>query len=70
MYVIVKNIENNNFTHFSMLASNGTYTNDDLTKAIIFPTVALATKQKDVLAGLNPDDTFAIKQIVLQDINN
>lgn len=68
MYVVVKNIENNNFTHFSMLASNGTFVDDDLRKAVIFPTAAIATKQKDVLAALNPDDTFTIKQIVLQDV--
>ena len=68
MYVIVKSIENNNYTHFSMLAANGTFVNDDLTKTIIFPTAALATKQKEVLEGLNPDDTFTVKQIVLQDI--
>lgn len=68
MYVVVKNIENDNFTHFSMLASNGTYTDDDLTKAVIFPTVDLAIKQKDVLAGLNPDDTFSVKEIVLEDV--
>ena len=35
MYVVVKNIENNNFTHFSMLASNGTFVDDDLRKAVI-----------------------------------
>ena len=68
MYVIVKNIADNNFEHFSMLASNGTYTNGDLTKAVIFSTKELATKQKEVLAALNPDDTFTVKQIVLQDI--
>ena len=68
MYVIVKSIANNNFEHFSMLASNGTYTDGDLTKAVIFSTAALATKQKEVLAALNPDDTFTVKQIVLQDI--
>ena len=68
MYVIVKNIENNKFEHFSMLASNGTYTDGDLTKAVIFSTAELATKQKEVLQTLNPDDTFAVKQIVLQDI--
>lgn len=68
MYVIVKTIENNNFTHFSMLASNGIFVDDNLTKAIIFPTVQLATKQKEVLAELNPDDTFTVKQIVLQDV--
>lgn len=68
MYVIVKNIENNNYTHFSMLASNGTFVNDNLTKAIMFPSAAVATKQKEVLAALNPDDTFTVKQIVLQDI--
>lgn len=68
MYVIVKNIENSKFEHFSMLASNGTYTDGDLTKAVIFSTAELATKQKEVLQTLNPDDTFAVKQIVLQDI--
>lgn len=68
MYVIVKNIENNNFTHFSMLASNGIFVDDNLTKAIIFPSFELANKQRDVLSGLNPDDTFTVKQIVLQDV--
>ena len=68
MYVIVKSTTNSNFEHFSMLASNGTYTNGDLTKAVIFSTKELATKQKEVLAALNPDDTFIVKQIVLQDI--
>jgi hypothetical protein len=68
MYVIVKNIENNNYTHFSMLASNGIFVDDNLTKAVIFPTAELATKQKDVLAGLNPEEIFTVKQIVLQDI--
>ena len=70
MYVIVKATQNNGFTHFSMLAANGTYTDDNLVKAIIFPTVALANKQRDVLAGLNPDDTFTVKEIVLQDIQS
>ena len=68
MYVIVKNTTDSNFEHFSMLASNGTYTNGDLTKAVIFSTKELATKQKEVLAALNPDDRFTVKQIVLQDI--
>lgn len=68
MYVIVKTIENNNFTHFSMLASNGIFVDDNLTKAVIFPSVELANKQRDVLSGLNPDETFTVKQIVLQDI--
>ena len=68
MYVIVKNTTDSNFEHFSMLASNGTYTNGDLTKAVIFSTKELATKQKEVLAALNPNDTFTVKQIVLQDI--
>lgn len=68
MYVIIKSTTNSNFEHFSMLASNGTYTDKDLTKAVIFSTAELATKQKEVLAALNPDDTFTVKQIVLQDI--
>lgn len=68
MYVIIKTIENNNFTHFSMLASNGIFVDDNLTKAVIFPSVALANKQRDVLAGLNPDETFTVKEIVLQDV--
>lgn len=69
MYIVVKSIENNEFTLFTMLASNGTYTDNDLTKAVIFPTATLAAKQRDVLAGLNPDDTFSIKQVVLEDVN-
>ena len=68
MYVIVKSTTDSNFEHFSMLASNGTYTDGDLKKAVIFSTKELATKQKEVLAALNPDDTFTVKQIVLQDI--
>ena len=68
MYVIIKSTTDSNFEHFSMLASNGTYTDRDLTKAVIFSTKELATKQKEVLAALNPDDTFTVKQIVLQDI--
>ena len=70
MYVIVKTVENNGIKHFSMLAANGTYVEDNLQKAIMFPTAVIATKQKDVLEALNPDDTFTVKQIVLQDINN
>ena len=68
MYVIVKNIENNNYTHFSMLATNGVFVDDDIRKAVIFSTAALATKQKDVLVSLDPDGTYSIKQIVLQDV--
>ena len=68
MYVIIKELENSNFTYFSMLASNGVFEDNNLAKAIIFPTAELATKQKEVLAALNPDDTFKVKQIVLQDI--
>lgn len=68
MYVIVKTVENNGVKYFSILASNGTYVEDNLSKAIIFNSQTLATKQRDVLAGLNPDDTFTVKQIVLQDI--
>ena len=68
MYVIIKGTTDSNFEHFSMLASNGTYTDGNLTKAVIFSTKELATKQKEVLAALNPDDTFTVKQIVLQDI--
>lgn len=68
MYVIVKVIENDKYTHFSMLASNGVFEDNNLAKAIIFPTAELATKQKEVLSSLSPDDTFKVKQIVLQDI--
>ena len=68
MYVIVTSTTDSSFEHFSMLASNGTYTDKDLTKAVIFSTAELATKQKEVLSALNPDDTFTVKQIVLQDI--
>lgn len=68
MYVIVKQVENNGIKHFSMLAANGTYTEDSLQKAIMFPTAAIATEQKDVLSTLNPDDVFIVKKIVLEDI--
>ena len=68
MYVIIKELENSNFTHFSMLASNGIFVDDNLTKAVIFPTAELAIKQRDVLAGLNPEETFTVKEVVLQDI--
>lgn len=68
MYIIVKEIEQNEEKHFSMLASNGTYVDDDIRKAIIFSSSTIATKQKEVLESLNPDDTFTVKQIVLQDL--
>lgn len=68
MYVVVKTVENNGIKYFTMLASNGTYVDDDITKVIIFSTAALATKQRDVLASLNPDDTFTVKEIVLEDV--
>lgn len=68
MYVIIKELENSNFTYFSMLASNGVFEDNNLAKAIIFPTAELATKQKEVLSSLSPNDTFKVKQIVLQDI--
>ena len=68
MYVVVKTVENNGIKYFTMLASNGTYVDDDITKVIIFSTAALAIKQRDVLASLNPDDTFTVKEIVLEDV--
>jgi hypothetical protein len=70
MYCIVKVIEVNNQKYFSMLSWNGTYVDDNIQKAIIFSTAALATKQKEVIEALNPDDTFVVKQIVLQDLNS
>lgn len=68
MYVIVKVIENDKYTHFSMLASNGVFEDNSLARAIIFPTAELATKQKEILSEISPDETFKVKQIVLQDI--
>lgn len=70
MYIIVKTIENNGVKYFSMLASNGTYVDDNLQKAVMFPSVTIANKQKDVLTALNSDDIFTVKEIVLQDVNN
>lgn len=67
MYIIVKTI-NNDTKYFGMLSYNGTFVEDNLNKAIIFPTSALATKQKEVLAALNPNDTYTVKQIVLQNV--
>ncbi len=67
MYIIVKTV-NNNTKYFGMLSYNGTFVEDNLNKAIIFPTSALATKQKEVLAALNPNDTYTVKQIVLQNV--
>lgn len=70
MYVVVKVTTNpNGLKHFSMLSANGTYVDDSINKAIIFSTAAIATKQKDVLASLNPDDTFEIRQVVLQTVS-
>ena len=67
MYIIVKTVSNNT-KYFGMLSYNGTFVEDNLNKAIIFPTSALATKQKEVLAALNPNDTYTVKQIVLQNV--
>ena len=62
MFVIVKVLEDESFKHFSMLAANGTFVDDSLNKAVIFPSLALANSQKSVLEGLNPDDTFEVKE--------
>lgn len=67
MYIIVKTV-NNDTKYFGMLSYNGTFVEDNLNKAIIFPTSALATKQKEVLAALNPNDTYTVKEIVLQNV--
>ena len=67
MYIIVKTI-NNDTKYFSMLSYNGTFVENNLNKAIIFSTSALATKQKEVLAALNPNETYTVKQIVLQNV--
>ncbi len=65
MYVVIKNQENNEVSYFNMLVSNGTYVTNDLTKAIIFPSIELATACKELLVGLKPDDNFEIAEIVL-----
>lgn len=67
MYIIVKTVSGNT-KYFGMLSYNGTFVEDNLNKAIIFPTSALATKQKEVLTALNPNDTYTVKQIVLQNV--
>lgn len=71
MFVIITTNEDDEEEYFSMLAGNGgIYVDTDIKKAVIFSTAAIASKQKDVLDSFNPDDTFVIKEIVLQDLQS
>ena len=70
MFVIVTTNEDDEEEYFNMLAGNGTYVDTDIKKAVIFSTAAIANKQKDVLDSFDPDDTFVVKEIVLQDLQS
>lgn len=53
-----------------MLANNGIYFTDDIEKAIIFHDSTLATKQAEVIAGMeaSADATYEAKQVMLEDL--
>lgn len=71
MFVIITINEDDEEEYFSMLAGNGgIYVDTDIKKAVIFSTSAIASKQKDVLDSFNPEDTFVVKEIVLQDLQS
>lgn len=70
MFVIVTTNEDDEEEYFNMLAGNGTYVDTDIKKAVIFSTAAIANKQKDVLDSFDPEETFVVKEIVLQDLES
>lgn len=70
MFIIVVTNENNKEEYFNMLAGNGIYVDSDIKKAVIFSSSAIAIKQKDVLNSFKPDETFVVKEIVLEDLNS
>jgi len=70
MFVIVTTNEDDEEEYFNMLAGNGTYVDTDIKKAVIFSTAAIANKQKDVLDSFDPEETFVVKEIVLQDLQS
>ena len=70
MFVIVTTNEDDEEEYFNMLAGNGTYVDTDIKKAVIFSTAAIANKQKDVLDSFDPEETFVVKEIVLQGLES
>lgn len=70
MFIIVVTNENDEEKYFNMLSRNGVYVDSDIKKAVIFSSSAIAIKQKDVLDSFEPDETFVVKEIVLEDLNS
>lgn len=70
MFIIVVTNEDDEEEYFNMLAGNGVYVDPDIKKAVIFSSSAIAIKQKDVLDSFEPDETFVVKEIVLEDLNS
>lgn len=70
MFIIVTTNENDEEEYFNMLAGNSIYVDTDIKKAVIFSTAAIASKQKDVLDSFDPEETFVVKEIVLQDLQS
>lgn len=70
MFIIVVTNENDEEKYFNMLSGNGVYVDSDIRKAVIFSSSAIAIKQKDVLDSFEPDKTFVVKEIVLEDLNS
>lgn len=70
MFIIVVTNENNEEKYFNMLSGNGVYVDSDIKKAVIFSSSAIAIKQKDVLDSFKSDETFVVKEIVLEDLNS
>lgn len=64
MYVIIKT---NDSSYFYMLINSIVHTNTNIVKANIFDDLDLAKKQCEICNKLS-EDTFVVKQIVLQDI--
>lgn len=70
MFIIVVTNEDGEEEYFNMLAGNGVYVDSDIKKAVIFSSSAIAIKQKDVLDSFEPDETFVVKEIVLEVLNS
>lgn len=70
MYVVIRTSENDNIYHYvQLLANNGVATNDELTKAIIISTSAIATKLCDVCNAIDTNNTYEIREVVIEEVS-
>lgn len=70
MYVVIRTSENDTVYHYvRLLANNGVSTDDKLTNAVILSTSALATKLRDVCSAIDADNTYEIREVVIEEVS-